>query len=218
MKRPSPLRKRLRRLSRDLTGHSKADMTFLLIAQIDAALAGAATAHEAASGVMRSSDARDRMADIEHEGDAARGELVTAVSVALVPPLDPEDMFRLSRSIDDVLDDLRDFVRELDLFDAADAQFASLIECIREGLLMLRAAVEGIVTDPRRVTERILAAKKSCNAVRREFGEQMCVLLDGAVTVGMLRRRELLLRLDGVGLRLGESVDALADAAIKRTL
>lgn len=42
-------------------------------------------------------------------------------------------------------------------------------------------------------------------------------VLEGDVTTGMLRRRELLRRLDVVGLRFGEAVDALADAAVKRT-
>jgi uncharacterized protein len=88
--------------------------------------------------------------DVEHRGDRARGGFVHA----LAPPLDREDLFRVSRSVDDVLDNLRDFARELELFAVSD--------------------------------------------------------------VAMLKRRELLRRLDVVGLRLGEAADALADGAVKR--
>ena len=40
----------------------------------------------------------------------------TSLAGVLVTPVDREDLFRLSRSIDDVLDNLRDFVREWDLY------------------------------------------------------------------------------------------------------
>ncbi len=41
-------------------------------------------------------------------------------------------------------------------------------------------------------------------------------LLVGEVDVQMLRQRELLRRLDVVGLRFGEAADALADGSLKR--
>ena len=48
--------------------------------------------------------------DLEHRGDELRSHLVTVLTHALVTPIDREDIYRLSRSIDDVLDGLRDFV------------------------------------------------------------------------------------------------------------
>lgn len=43
------------------------------------------------------------------------------------------------------------------------------------------------------------------------------VLDEPEVTPQMLKRRELLRRLDVVGLRLGEAADALADGAVKHS-
>jgi hypothetical protein len=40
---------------------------------------------------------------------------------------------------------------------------------------------------------------------------------DGPVTAATLRRRELLRRVDVIGLRLGEAANALADGAVKRS-
>lgn len=190
----------------------------LLLRQIDASIKGAVIARKA-TGTSRPSHAeRDEMKVIEHTGDEARASLVTSVAAALVTPLDREDLFRISRSIDDVLDNFRDFVRELDMFQAADDLFIPVIDAVMRGLERLHEAIEAVTDAPDEVPLRTLATKKSCNEIRRSYEQQMAILLRGDVTPAMLRRRELLRRLDVVGLRLGEAADALADAAIKRTL
>lgn len=207
-----------RRLVRELSGRSNADMTELLLQQVIASLDGARMARQAACSELSSVAAREDMAVIEHSGDDARQRLVTTLAASLVTPFDREDMFRVSRSIDDVLDNLRDFVRELDLFQAPDDLFAPVIDTVIESLDLLHRAIEGVTSASDEVEARTLAAKKSCNDIRRNYEQQMARLLDGEVTADMLRRRELLRRLDVVGLRLGEAIDALADAAVKRTM
>ncbi len=62
----------------------------------------------------------------------------------------------------------------------------------------------------------MLDANKASNAIRRRYQEGVAALLIGTVDATMLKRRELLRRLDVVGLRLGEAADALADGAVKR--
>lgn len=210
------MRLRMPRLLRELSGRANTDMVGLLVDQIDVTLEGARLARDAALGGTASDTARDAMGGIEHAGDEARGQLVSVLAHALVTPIDREDLFRVSRSIDDVLDNLRDFVREMDLLDAPDELFAPVIDEVIDALGELREAVDRLVTDPADVQERALAAKKACNRIRRVYQEQMANLLRGEVTASMLRRRELLRRLDVVGLRLGEAVDALTDGAMKR--
>lgn len=209
------MRLRPTRLLRDLSGRTRVNLTSLLIDQVAAALAGARIAREAATSTIGSKAAREEMAQIEHRGDEARARLVTLLASSLVTPFDREDMFRVSRSIDDVLDNLRDFVRELDLFQTSDDRLAPVIDEIVAGLELLEAVLQA-ATDPTAIGSRLLAASKQCNEILRSYERQLMCLLDGAVTADMLRRRELLRRLDVVGLRLGEAVDALADAAVKR--
>lgn len=209
------MRMRPTRLLRDLSGRTRVNMTSLLIDQVTAALAGARIAREAATAAVASEVAREEMVQIEHQGDEARARLVTVLASSLVTPFDREDMFRVSRSIDDVLDNLRDFVRELDLFQTSDDRLAPVIDEVVTGLELLGAVLQA-VADSSAIGQRVLAASKQCNEIRRSYGRQLMYLLDGAVTADMLRRRELLRRLDVVGLRLGEAVDALADAAVKR--
>ena len=60
----------------------------------------------------------------------------------LVAPIDREDLFRLSRSIDDVLDNLRDFVREWGLLTLEDAHgFAGLLGAAANAIDDLQRAV-----------------------------------------------------------------------------
>lgn len=203
-------------LLRELSGRSHADMTQLLLQQIVTSIEGARLARQAAGAQLASAAAREQMAVIEHRGDEARALLITVLTRSLVTPLDREDMYRVSRSIDDVLDNLRDFVRELDLFRGSDDRLLPVIDAVVDGLELLYLAIAGVTDASADVTQRILATKKSGNDIRRSYERQLVVLLDGEVTTDMLRGRELLRRLDVVGLRLGEAVDALADAAIKR--
>ncbi|MEX2550047.1 MAG: DUF47 family protein [Nitriliruptoraceae bacterium] len=211
--------KRIGRLTRELLGSNEGTLVICLVAQIDAALAGVRLATDAVSGRITSDDARRRISIIEHEGDAHRADLVDALGRALVTPFDREDLFRLSRSIDDVLDNLRDLIREYDLFHAPPGRpFVPALEAIGCGLETLRAAVQHIVETPAELTRGALAAKKGGSQVRQEYQRALADLLDQhALDRELLKSRELLRRLDVIGLRLGEAADALADGAMKRS-
>ncbi len=216
-RRGSPMVRRLRALFRDLSGASSEAFRSNLLGALDATLDGALLVRRLIDGQVSASEARDEMRVIEHRGDAERARLVLDLRSALVTPIDREDLFRLSRAIDDVLDNLRDFVREWLLFELDRSSVAApLAEVVAVGIVDLRGAVEALVADPRAITSRALAAKKTTNAIRRIFDAQMAALFVGQVDVVMLRERELLRRLDVVGLRLGEAADALSEAAVKR--
>lgn len=136
----------------------------------------------------------------------------------LTTPIDAEDMFRLSRSIDDVLDNLRDFVREVDLYQPQGLNFAlPLSLTLVEGLACLRPAVQRLSGPRGKVRQATLATRKAAGQVRRLYQQQVAELLTEPLDNEVLKRRELLRRLDVVGLRLGEAADALADGALKRS-
>ena len=208
---------RIRRLIADLSGRGDEVFVTHLTGQIDATLEGIELALDAVRGGDTSS-ARDRMGDIEHEGDDERGRLIDALSQALTTPIDREDLFRLSRSIDDVLDNLRDFTRELDLFRPTQGEgFAPLLEALHAGIEALRTAVGYLRSRPADVTQASKDAKRHGNDLRRLYQHALAELYDGDLSMETLKRRDLLRRLDVVGLRLDEAADALADGAMKRS-
>jgi hypothetical protein len=212
-----PFGGRISRLIRDLSGASSDAFRGYLLGALDATIDGSVLVRRLVAGEIGGVEASELMRGIEHRGDAERARLVTELRTALVTPIDREDLFRLSRAIDDILDNLRDFVREWTLFDMdRSVVLAPVAEVVADAVVDLRAAVEALVTDPRAISPRALSAKKSTNAIRRAFDAQMAALLVGDVTVRMLRERELLRRFDVVGLRLGSAADSLGDAAVKR--
>lgn len=214
----------VRRIWRELTGRADTDFVEELRAQVDACLQGAKLAHSLADGSKDTADARSEIIDIEHLGDERRSTLVEALARAIVTPIDREDLFRVSRSIDDVLDNLRDYVREVDLYrrPIEMGPFKEVTGAIVEGIERLGIAISRLADDPELVADDVTAAKKSGNEIRHRYEAALAELLDETrarpdeSVREILRSRELLRRLDVVGLRLGEAADALSDGLIKR--
>ncbi|NLE23401.1 MAG: DUF47 family protein [Actinobacteria bacterium] len=208
----------VRRVVRVITRSESQTLIAPLERQLTVTIAACALAREVAEGKRTPAEAREKMAGIEHSGDQLRARFVSKLTKVLVAPIDREDLFRLSRSIDDVLDNLRDFVREWDLFDVSTKDpYIGLLDATARALEDLHGAVQIIGRDPKKLTSRTaLATKKSANEIRRLYDEELAKLFQRKLSMKVLKIRELLRRLDVVGLRLNEAADVLADAAIKR--
>jgi uncharacterized protein len=208
---------KLRDMFRNLTSGNDEELLRHLLGQMDATHEGAELVRRLAAGEIDSGLARDEMSDIEHRGDDSRAQLVEALSRSLTTPLDREDLFRLSRAIDDILDNLRDFAREHDLFGVSDPDLHSpLVDAVIVGISELERALPNLTGDGSQVALGALSAKKVANNVRRMFQQHLATLLDRPVNAETLKNRELMRRLDIIGLGLGEAADVLADAAQKR--
>jgi uncharacterized protein Yka (UPF0111/DUF47 family) len=208
----------LARLARDLSGRSAQAIVDQLVRQLSCTERAAEVALALTCGSMTSDEARERLRRLEHEGDEARSRLVSELAHVLATPIDAEDIFRFSRSLDDVLDNLRDFVREVDLYQPSELGFARpLCEALLAALSCLRPAVTGLASSPASVREGALATRKAAHKGRRLYEQQLAELFKGPVGTETLKQRELLRRLDVVALRLGEAADALADGALKRS-
>lgn len=218
MKGPAALGRWGARLARDLTGRSGERLLDQLHQQLACTARGARLVRQLTAGEVTVDEAHESMRELEHEGDEARARLVAELGVVLATPVDAEDLFRVSRSIDDILDNLRDFTREVDLFRAADLSFADpLTEALQDGLECLDLAVLRLREpreDPRAAT---LDTQKATGEMRRSYQHQLAELFNRPLDRETLKQRELLRRLDVVGLRLGEAAAALADGALKRS-
>ncbi|WGD37681.1 DUF47 family protein [Lysinibacter sp. HNR] len=209
--------RRRKRLPKDRPkrGSKRRTIPALLIRQINFALEGAELAHRVCTKTVI--DGRDKMTRIEHNGDDARSDLIEYLSGTLTTPLDREDIFRASRSIDDVLDNLRDFVRESDLWAVSlPRQAEHAVEAIGEALRHLRHGVENIRISSSQ--EHLRCARKEAKTVRKHYQAGLAVIFTGDFTMNTLKQREMLRRLDVVALRLIEAADAVMDGQIKRTM
>lgn len=155
-----------------------------------------------------------RAADVraaEHECDDLRRQLVDAVRDAFTTPLEPEDLFQLSRDLDKVINGAKDTVRESEAMqfppDAASAEMAALL---REGVDHLRSAFERL--DGRRdrhglATEAADAAVKSQRQLERVYRRAMSDLLKVSDIRVVLGSREIYRRMTA----MSDDVVSVAD-------
>jgi len=208
---------RLRRLWRDLIGRSDGVFVDLLVRQVAIAVDAAQTLVAAQREGRAPSEVRAVLIDLERKGDEVRTEVLTELASALTTPIDGEDLYRLSGSLDDVLDNLRDFAVEADTYGVEPHErFIAPLDGLAQGLDELAEAIGRLTHDVAEVAGPARAAKKA-NDARDAFHDEMGTLLRGDdVTMQTLRDRELLRRLDVAGLRLATAADALISGALKR--
>lgn len=208
---------RLQRLARDLAGRNDELLVGHMLAQVDTALEALALVLDVAGGDRVPADIDDEINAIEDRADDHRDDLVRDLAAVLAPPIDREDMFRLSRSLEDVVSNLVDLVREMDLFGIDEEPLVvPMLEAVVDGLEDLRDGIGALVDEPEASTRNAREAKR--NRVRHGYQDGLAELFNGheAASAELLKRRQLLRRVDVLGLRLGEAADALADGTVKR--
>lgn len=200
-----------------LTGAADRELVGRLTRQLEIARACARIAAALVAGDVDGTTARRQATETEHRGDELRAEVVEELARLLSTPMDREDVHRLSRSLEDVLDNLRDFVREAALLGVGrDALLAPMVAAIVAALDALAQPVADVAHDLGRTRAGALAAQRDINGVRRAYQHGLAELYAQPLTIDTLKRRDLLRRLDVVGLRLGEAGAALGDGAMKR--
>lgn len=200
-----------------MTGRMDSALSEALLGQLEATKEGAWLAMAMIGGEVGRTGAHEQMRSIEHLGDEERARLIDELKTALVTPIDREDLFRLSRSIDDVLDSLRDFVRESHLYRVPDQiRFTPLLDQVIVGIDALENAVRNLTSRPSVVAQDALEAKKAGGAIRRMYQYEISRIFSGELSAEAMKERELVRRLEIVGVAIGEAADAIADGAMKR--
>lgn len=200
------------------TNRGQNNLLDALNSQLDSANAGIQLAQELVTAKVEPTDARHRMSEIEHEGDQARFDFIAVLRRVLTLPIDREDLFRVSRSIDDVLDTLRDFTRLYDMLSVKGKQpeMLELLEAIEDGTENLGIAVKAMMENPRNIRRAAIMAKK--NRVRHLYQDALAGIINKQeVTADTLKKIELFHLLEEVALSLTEAADILSDGAIKRS-
>jgi Phosphate transport regulator (distant homolog of PhoU) len=141
--------------------------------------------------------AAERMRDCEHRADDRKRDLRAALSVAFTTPLEPEDVFELSRGLDRVLNNAKNAVREAELMQTKpDAAIAEMAAEIAEGTRHLADAFAALGrNDSTIATEAATLAAKSQSRLEHTYRSAM----SGLIAVDDLRevaaKRELYRRL-----------------------
>jgi uncharacterized protein Yka (UPF0111/DUF47 family) len=183
------------------------DVLGLLRVQLAVTIEGMDAFERWASGT--SADQR-AVRDSEHRADTARLELFRALRAAFVTPLEPEDVFALSRGIDRIVTQAKDAVRESEVMACPpDAPLATMAKLLADAVRALDAAVAGLGGGGG-TTAHAEAAIKAARRIERVYRKAMAELLSVDDLREVTARRELYRR----GARMGETVVDVAERVL----
>lgn len=142
-----------------------------------------------------------RLRALEHEADREKRELREALSVAFSTPLEPEDIFELSRGLDEILNSAKNVVGEAEAMgtppDAATAEMAGHLAAgtrrLGEGLAHF---AEGDRSGATALADR---AVKDQRNLQHTYREAMSALIENEDLREVAAKRELYRRLARAG-------------------
>ena len=149
--------------------------------------------------------------DAEHRGDTAKRALLGALRAAFVTPLEPEDVFALSRGIDWILDYARDLILESEaMASPPDEVIAEMARLLGDAVRHIDRALGHLGSDDEAATETADAAIESERKLERTYYRGMAALLDVEDRSERIARRELYRR----SVRIGEAVIEVSERIV----
>lgn len=160
----------------------------------------------------------DKVKEIENEADEIRRVLIEEINQTFVTPVDREDLFALSRAIDDVLDYANTTVYEFEVYQlkSADEHVKHLVQILCGQARELHQAIKTLDAYPRLANEHAVKAKKAENLMERAYREALGDLFKGSDTVHMLKMREIYRHLSNAADRGDEAANTIHSIVVKR--
>lgn len=156
----------------------------------------------------------------EKEADEVRRILIYELNKTFITPVDREDIFALSRSIDDVIDYAYSTVSEMEILKVRPTPFMQrMASLLRDASYELLQAAKRLEQHPGVASEHAQRAKALENRVESVYREALADLFTGAEdikhVVKMLKSREVYRHLSNAADRGGEAADVIADIVVK---
>ncbi|HET9908310.1 MAG TPA: DUF47 family protein [Anaerolineales bacterium] len=157
----------------------------------------------------------------EKEADEVRRILIDELNRSFVTPFDREDIFALSRSIDDVIDYADSTVSEMEVLKVDPTPFMRRIaSLLKDAAYEIFQAVQRLQKNPAVATEHAQRAKTLENRVEGVYREAIADLFKGPEdvhhVVEMLKLREVYRHLSNAADRGDEAANIIADIVVKK--
>jgi predicted phosphate transport protein (TIGR00153 family) len=157
-----------------------------------------------------------RVKEIEREADELRRILVEELHQTFVTPMDREDIFALSRAVDDIVDYANSTVDEMDIYEAAsDDYLREMVDILRKAAREINDAVTILETYPNIAMEHAVKAKSYENAMEKAHHSALANLFKKTDTVYMLKMREIYRHLSNAADRSDEAANIICSIVMK---
>jgi uncharacterized protein len=162
--------------------------------------------------------AGEAVRDAEHRGDVAKRELLSALRSAFITPLEPEDLFTLSRGIDWILNYVRDLVTESEIMSSPpDPGLAEMAALLAEAVLHIDEAISLLESDQSGATDAADAAIKTERRLEGTYYRGMASLLQVEDRQQRIARRELYRRCARIGEVVIDVSERIVYAVVKES-
>jgi uncharacterized protein len=158
----------------------------------------------------------------EKDADEVRRILIDDLNRTFVTPMDREDIYALSRAIDDVMDYAYGTLEEMQLFDVEPNEFLQrIVSLLHEGANEIHLAMLRLKDNPKVASEHASRAKALENRVERVYREAVADLFSGPESVQqvmeMLKLREIYRHLSNCADRGDAAANIVHDIVVKTT-
>ncbi len=163
-----------------------------------------------------------RVTQAEKDADEVRRILIDELNRTFVTPIDREDIFALSRAIDDIVDYGYSTVDEMVILDVSPNPYLQrMASLLREGANEIYQGVLRLKDHPNVASEHAVRAKALENQVEGLYREAIADLFQGPKDVGhvveMLKLRELYRHMSNAADRGDEAANLIGDIVVKMT-
>lgn len=164
----------------------------------------------------------EEITNAEKEADEVRRILIDELNRTFITPIDREDIFALSRTIDDVLDYAYSTVNEMAILGVKPTSFmVRIASLLRDAAYELHLATQRIKDHPAVAADHAQRAKALENRVEDVYREALADLFSGPEDVHhivqMLKQREVYRHMSNAADRGDQAANVIADIVVKTT-
>ncbi len=161
-----------------------------------------------------------RVEDLEAEADDLRRKLIAALNASFITPLDREDIYGLSRAIDNMADYAKTTVEEAMLFEITPKEdLKEMTEALENGCGLLAEAVALLAQNGTRnhpaIVEVLVKVKKIENYIEKRYRHALKDLFETSDFIAILKTREICRHLSNAADRMDEAANILGDILMK---
>ncbi len=188
------------------------DFYELLIAQAEKTLAGC----RALAAFLDDRADPELLGKLEQEADDIRRILIDELNQTFLTPMDREDIFALSRAIDDVIDHANNTVKEMFVFEVESNELlCQMAELLEKGAEQLVNAIKHLKKNPNVAVEYAVRAKRIENKMNDAFLAALKQLFSGHDVRLMFSYREIYRHFNRSADRVDEAANIISNIVVK---
>jgi uncharacterized protein len=165
-------------------------------------------------------EASERVNALEREADDLRRILIDQLNRTLITPFDREDIYALSRAVDEIIDAAQRTVEELHVFKVQPNQaLVDMAQVLKRGTLEIYDALKNMKDHPSVALEHAKAAKATENQIHHIYLKALADLFDDPKhdTGYMFKMREIYRHLNRSADSCDDAANIITDIIIKTT-